>query len=469
MADKPWSGRFSEKTDVGVEAFTSSIRLDRRLYRYDIEGSVAHCTMLAKAGIITEEEASRLIEGLGNIRREIEHGDFQYHDSLEDIHMHIETRLIQEVGKVAMKLHTARSRNDQVALDIRMYLRHETGEIIQLANELRRVLVDAAEAHIDFVLPGYTHLQRAQPVLLAHHLMAYYEMFTRDAERFEDGKKRIDVLPLGSAALAGTPYPIDREHTARLLGFSRVSANSIDSVADRGFIVEFLAAASLAMVHLSRLSEELILWASAEFGFVDLPDAFATGSSIMPQKKNPDVSALVRGKTGRVFGDLVALLTLLKGLPLAYNRDRQEDKAPLFDAVDTLKDCLRINARMIPHLKFNREAMLRAASTGYLNATELADYLASRGVPFREAHGCAGRAVAYAAERGKELHELTLEELRQVSGQIGKDVFEFLDIRKSVDRRLSFGGTATRNVKAAIADARKVLNTAKVEREKEKP
>ena len=457
MTEKPWSGRFTEKTDTGVEAFTSSIRLDRRLYSYDIEGSVAHCTMLAKAGIITEEEASQLIEGLGKIRREIERGDFQYHDSLEDIHMHIENRLIQQVGKVAMKLHTARSRNDQVALDIRMYLRHESRKILRLTAELRRAIVDAAEAHIDCLIPGYTHLQRAQPVLLAHHLMAYYEMFTRDAERFEDGLKRIDVLPLGSAALAGTPYPIDRSHTAALLGFSRVSANSIDAVADRDFIVEFLASASLAMVHLSRLSEELILWASAEFGFVELPDAFATGSSIMPQKKNPDVSELVRGKAGRVFGDLVALLTLLKGLPLAYNRDMQEDKAPLFDAVDTLKDCLRIYRQMLPRLRFNAATMAQAASSGYLNATELADYLVSKGVPFREAHGCAGKAVGYAVGRKKELHELTLAELREASGQIADDVFEFLDIQKSVDRRRSFGGTATENVREAVAVARRTM------------
>ncbi|MGD8367145.1 MAG: argininosuccinate lyase [Desulfobacterales bacterium] len=458
MADKPWSGRFTEKTDAGVEAFTSSIQVDRRLYGYDIEGSVAHCTMLATAGIITEEEASRLVEGLGKIRREIEHGEFQYHDSLEDIHMHVENRLIQEVGKVAMKLHTARSRNDQVALDIRMFLRRETKEVIRLLGELRRVIVDGAEAHTDCLLPGYTHLQRAQPLLLAHHLMAYYEMFTRDAERFADGLKRIDVLPLGSAALAGTPYPIDRSHTAELLGFSRVSANSIDSVADRDFAVEFLASASLAMVHLSRLSEELILWASAEFGFVDLPDAFATGSSIMPQKKNPDVPELVRGKTGRVFGDLLALLTLLKGLPLAYNRDMQEDKVPLFDAVDTLKDCLRIYRQMLPRLRFDKEAMERAASSGYLNATELADYLVTKGVPFREAHGCAGKAVAFAVGQGKELHELSLAELRQVSGQIDKDVFAFLDIRNSVDRRRSFGGTATENVRTAITEARRVLD-----------
>lgn len=457
MSDKPWSGRFSDKTDTGVEAFTSSIDFDRRLYAYDIEGSVAHCTMLAKAGIITEEDASSIIEGLGKIRREIEHNEFQYHDSLEDIHMHIENRLIQNLGKVAMKLHTARSRNDQIALDVRMYLRAEVRKIIAQLQDLRKVLVDMAEAHIDYLVPGYTHLQRAQPVLLAHHLMAYYEMFTRDTERLEDGLKRIDVLPLGSAALAGTPYPIDREHTAELLGFSRVSDNSIDSVADRDFMIEFLAAASICMVHLSRMSEEIILWASSEFGFVELPDAFATGSSIMPQKKNPDISELTRGKTGRVFGDLVNLLTLMKSLPLAYNRDMQEDKPPLFDAVDTVKACLRITGQMLPRLKFNREIMARAASTGYLNATDLADYLAGKGVPFREAHGCAGRAVAFAVEAGKELHELTLEELKTFSSQIAKDVFDFLDTRSSVDRRRSIGGTATETVRAAIGRARAAL------------
>ncbi|MCF8081041.1 MAG: argininosuccinate lyase [Desulfobacterales bacterium] len=460
MPDKPWSGRFSEKTDVGVEAFTSSIQVDKRLYRYDIEGSVAHCTMLAETGIISQEEASQLIEGLGKIRREIERGKFQYHDSLEDIHMHIESRLIQEVGKVAMKLHTARSRNDQIALDVRMYLRHESRKIIGLLTDLRRVFVEAAEAHIDFLIPGYTHLQRAQPVLLAHHLMAYYEMFTRDAERFADGLKRIDVLPLGSAALAGTPYPIDRRRTAELLGFSRVSANSIDSVADRDFALEFLAGASICMMHLSRLSEELIVWSTAEFGFVDLPDAFATGSSIMPQKKNPDVPELVRGKTGRVYGDLVAMLTLMKSLPLAYNRDMQEDKAPLFDAVDTLTDCLKIYRQMLPRLSFNREVAEKAASTGYLNATELADYLAAKGVPFREAHGCAGRAVGYAIGKAKELHDLTLAELRQFSGQIADDVFAFLDVRKSVERRKSEGGTAAETVKGAIGEARKALEKA---------
>ncbi|RLB95207.1 MAG: argininosuccinate lyase, partial [Deltaproteobacteria bacterium] len=325
MTEKPWNGRFAEKTDRLVEAFTSSHQVDRRLYRYDIEGSVAHCRMLAKVGVISEAEAGDLVAGLMRIGRDIERGEFEFADSLEDIHMHIEARLLQEVGKVAQKLHTARSRNDQVALDTRLFVRDQARAVIAQLRGLRRVVVDLAAAHTDTFMPGYTHLQRAQPVLLAHHLMAYHEMFTRDQARFEDALKRIDVMPLGAAALAGTTYPIDRHYTAELLGFSAVAANSIDAVSDRDFILEFLSAASIAMVHLSRLSEELVLWSSAEFGFIELPDAFATGSSIMPQKKNPDVPELIRGKTGTVFGDLVALLTLVKGLPLAYNRDMQED------------------------------------------------------------------------------------------------------------------------------------------------
>jgi len=351
MTDKPWDGRFAEKTDRMVEAFTSSHAVDRRLYADDIDGSVAHCRMLARAGILSEEEAATLVEGLGRIRRDIERGRFAFSDDLEDIHMHIEARLLQEVGPTAQKLHTARSRNDQVAVDTRLYLRAEARAVMAELNALRRALVSLAEAHTATVMPGYTHLQRAQPVLLAHHLMAYYEMFTRDRERFADALGRIDVMPLGAAALAGTTYPIDRHYTAELLGFARVAANSIDAVSDRDFALEFCAAAAIAMVHLSRLAEELVLWSSAEFGFVELPDAFATGSSIMPQKKNPDVPELIRGKTGTVFGDLVALLTLMKGLPLAYNRDMQEDKAPLFRTADTLRACLSLTARMLPHLR----------------------------------------------------------------------------------------------------------------------
>ena len=458
MSEKPWDGRFSEKTDKLVEAFTSSIRIDCRLYIYDIEGSIAHCKMLAKVGIITDEEASVLVRGLEQIKTEIEQGQFRFEDSLEDIHMHIEDRLFQIVGTVARKLHTARSRNDQVALDIRMYLRAETLNIIALLQQLRKVIVTLAKTNIDVVLPGYTHLQRAQPVLLSHHLMAYYEMFTRDSERFQDGLKRTDVMPLGSAALAGTTYPIDRHYTAKLLNFPKVSANSMDSVADRDFIIEFLASASLCMVHFSRLSEELILWSSAEFGFVEFSDAFSTGSSIMPQKKNPDVAELVRGKTGSVFGSLIALLTLMKSLPMTYNRDMQEDKKPLFEAADTLKACIEIYTAMLPTMKINREFMYRAASSGFLNATDMADYLVTKGMPFREAHSCAGKAVAYALRQKKELHELSLEELQTFSSLISEDIFSFLTIEQMIRRRKSFGGTAAENVMAAVKEAERHEN-----------
>ncbi len=457
MATKLWDGRFSEKTDRMVEDFTSSIDIDKRLYSYDIKGSIAHCRMLAKTSIISEEDASSLIEGLGVIKREIDRGDFQFDKSLEDIHMHIETRLIEKVGKVAQKLHTARSRNDQVALDVRMYLRKETLNTVKRLIMLQKVIVELAKAHIDVVLPGYTHLQRAQPILLSHHLMAYYEMFSRDAGRFEDCLKRINVMPLGSAALAGTTYPIDREYVARILDFPEVSANSIDAVSDRDFIIEFLSAASICVVHLSRMSEELILWSSSEFGFIELPDSFATGSSIMPQKKNPDVPELVRGKTGRVFGDLVSLLTVMKSLPLSYNRDMQEDKTALFSTVDILTECLEIYIKMLPKLKVNKEAMQQATSTGFLNATDMADYLVTKGMAFRQAHGCVGEAVAYASNKKKELHELTLKELKSFSSHIEKGIFNILTIDQMINRRKSFGGTALKNVKAAINNAEKNL------------
>ncbi len=450
MSEKPWDGRFTDKTDYRVEKFTSSIDIDRRLYVYDIEGSIAHCRMLGSAGIIASEEVSTLIQGLGTIRREIERGQFKFDDSLEDIHMHIEARLLQVAGKVAQKLHTARSRNDQVALDERMYLKTATSAIIEGIVGLEKVIVALARMHLGLVMPGYTHLQRAQPVLLSHHFMAYYEMFARDVERFQECLKRIDVMPLGVAALAGTTYPIDRDQTAQLLGFAKVSTNSIDSVADRDFIIEFLAAASICMMHFSRLGEELVLWSSSEFAFVDLPDAFATGSSIMPQKKNPDVPELVRGKTGRVVGDLVAMLTIMKSLPLAYDRDMQEDKQPMMDAVDTLQACIEVVTGMLPHLKFNSKTMRSAASKGFLNATDLADYLVMKGVPFREAHSSVGQAVSYALDNRKELEELTLEELKKFSGFINDDIFDILTVDKMIDRRKSAGGTATANVQAAI-------------------
>lgn len=457
MAEKPWDGRFSEKTDKRVEAFTASIDYDRRLYPYDIAGSIAHCRMLAKVGVITDEEAAQLVEGLGTIKRELDRGEFEFDDSLEDIHMHIETRLLQVAGKVAQKLHTARSRNDQVALDVRMYLREETRRTIDLLKSLRTVLVDLAEAHPDVVMPGYTHTQRAQPVLFAHHMLAYYEMFTRDQQRFADGLTRINVMPLGTAALAGTTYPIDREYTAKLLDFPAISANSMDAVADRDFALEFLSAASICMVHLSRLSEEFVLWSTAEFGFITLADAFATGSSIMPQKKNPDIPEIVRGKTGRVVGALMALITLMKSLPMAYNRDMQEDKEPLFDAVDTLKACLYINTQMIPRITVNRDVMRKAASVGFLNATDMADYLVGQGMPFRKAHACVGNAVAFALEKGKELDQLTLDELKQFSSLVKPDIFEHLTLEHMIDRRRSAGGTASENVRAAIDAARKTL------------
>ena len=458
MGEKPWGGRFSEKTDRSVEAFTSSINIDKRLYSYDIEGSIAHCKMLASRSIITEEDASSIIQGLSKIKREIEREKFQFDDGLEDIHMHIESSLFQSVGKVAQKLHTSRSRNDQVALDVRMYLRDEVAKIIKGLTKLKRVLVLFARNNIDTILPGYTHLQRAQPVLLSHHIMAYYEMFLRDTQRLEECLKRINVMPLGSGALAGTTFPIDRDYTAELLGFEEVSRNSIDSVSDRDFIIEFLSAASICMMHFSRLSEELILWSTFEFGFIEIPDSFATGSSIMPQKKNPDVPELIRGRTGRVFGNLMTLLSIMKSLPLAYNRDMQEDKEPLFDTVDILSACIDICSSMILKLKINKQTMYEAANKGFLNATDLADYLVTKGMPFRQAHACVGKAVSYALDKNKELHELAIDELESFSLLIKKDVFDILSLDKIINRRQSFGGTARENVIAALEEAEKTLD-----------
>ena len=457
MTDKLWKGRFEGDTAGIVDRFTASIDLDRRLYRYDIRGSIAHCRMLAKVGVITSEESKQLEEGLKAVEAEIESGDFVYDISLEDIHMHIEARLLDTIGPVAQKLHTARSRNDQIALDLRLYLRDAAASIRQGLFQFQRVLIQLAKRHIDVILPGYTHLQRAQPVRLAHHLLAYFEMLCRDADRMNDCLKRINVMPLGAAALAGTTYPIDREYVAEQLNFPAVSGNSLDTVSDRDFVIEFLAAASLCMIHLSRLSEELVLWSTTEFGFITLSDAFATGSSIMPQKKNPDVPEIVRGKTGRVVGSLVALLTLMKSLPLAYNRDMQEDKEPLFDTVDTLKACLSINVQMIPRITVNRKTMRKAASIGFLNATDMADYLVNQGVPFRKAHECVGNAVAYALDQGKELDALTLDELKRFAPQVKADIFERLTVEALIDRRRSQGGTAPENVTRALADARKAL------------
>ncbi len=457
MSQKLWSGRFKEKTAQIVETFTSSIDVDRRLYAYDIQGSIAHCKTLAKAGIITDQEARKLIKGLKAIDKEIKQGAFEFSDRLEDIHTHIETRLAEVVGKVAAKLHTARSRNDQVALDVRMYLRDQIAAINRLLLKLQNVLVDLAKRHIETILPGYTHLQRAQPILLAHHLLAYFEMFSRDGERLEDALARINVMPLGSAALAGTPYPIDRKYTAELLGFAKVCTNSLDAVSDRDFIIEFLSAAGICMMHLSRLSEELVLWSSAEFGFIELPDAFATGSSIMPQKKNPDVPELVRGKAGRVFGNLTAMLALMKSLPLSYNRDMQEDKSLLFDSADTLTACINVYIHMLPKLKIRHDRMQNAASTGYLNATDLADYLVAKGLPFREAHHCVGQAVRFAAKKKQEIHDLSLKQLQRFAPQIEDDIIDYLATQQMIDRRKSIGGTATKAVGTAIKNAEKKL------------
>jgi len=453
MNEKLWGGRFSQRTDELVEKFNASIDVDKRLYDSDIEGSIAHLKMMANESIITQEEADTLIAGLGKVKAQIENNEIEFSDSLEDIHMHIEDALGRVCGDVAKKLHTGRSRNDQVALDVRIYLKKETKLIIDLLVGLQKSLVKLAQKHLNVIMPGYTHFQRAQPVLFSHHLMAYYEMFKRDIERFEDCLKRIDVMPLGTAALAGTTYPLNREFTREVLSFLKVSDNSIDSVSDRDFVMEFISHASITMIHFSRLSEELILWSSSEFSFITISDSFTTGSSIMPQKKNPDVAELVRGKTGRVVGNLVAILTLMKSLPMAYNKDMQEDKEPLFDTVDTLKICTEIYTRMLGNIEIHEARMLAACKQGFLNATDLADYLVSKGMAFRTAHGVAGKAVAYALKKGKELDDLTLDEFKALSDLIEKDVYEFITIDKMISRRISYGGTGFDNVKKAVKKA----------------
>ncbi|HWP34056.1 MAG TPA: argininosuccinate lyase [Thermodesulfobacteriota bacterium] len=449
---KPWGGRFREATDPRVEAFTASVRFDRRLAPYDIAGSIAHARMLARVGLLTVEEAGAIVEGLERIRAEIDAGSFPWRPELEDVHMNIEARLVELVGPVGGKLHTGRSRNDQVALDLALYLRDAIDRLDEGAAALQRALGELAARHLDVVMPGYTHLQRAQPVLLAHHLLAYHEMLARDRQRLAAARTRINVLPLGAGALAGTPLPIDRHEVARLLGFDRVAENSLDAVADRDGALELLAALAILQVHLSRLAEELVLWSSAEFGFVELPDAFATGSSLMPQKKNPDVAELVRGKTGRVVGALVALLTTLKGLPLAYNRDLQEDKEPLFDAVDTVLACLGVLPPLLRGLKVRAEAMRAAAGRGFLTATDAADYLVLKGVPFRRAHEIVGGLVAEAVRRGVELHELPLETFRAAAPEFGPDIYDALAVERAVASRRSYGGTAPDRVRARLRE-----------------
>ncbi|HHW44490.1 MAG TPA: argininosuccinate lyase [Desulfotomaculum sp.] len=454
---KLWGGRFQKDTAGLVDDFHSSISFDQRLYRYDIRGSQAHARMLARQGIIAPEEAEQIVSGLEEILADIEAGRVQFSVEAEDIHMNIEQLLTRRIGPAGKKLHTARSRNDQVALDVRLYLKDEIDQVTGLLEQLQKTLLDLAEEHLDTVMPGYTHLQRAQPVTLAHHFMAYVQMFARDVERLRDCRRRTDVLPLGAGALAGTTFPVDPAYVAEQLGFAAVAENSLDAVSDRDFMVEFVAAAALIMVHLSRFCEEIILWSSAEFAFVELDDAFSTGSSMMPQKKNPDVAELSRGKAGRVFGHLMGLLTMLKGLPLAYNKDMQEDKEALFDTVDTVKKCLTVFTPMVATMKIRRENMARAARGGFTNATDLADYLVGRGVPFREAHAMVGRLVYYCLEQGKSLEELTLDEFRQFAPAVGDDVYRAIDIRQCVAKRRVLGGPAPEAVREAIVRARERL------------
>jgi argininosuccinate lyase len=449
---KPWGGRFQEPTDKDVEAFTASIHFDRRLYRQDIEGSIAHARMLASQKIITKKEEKAILAGLKTIGKDIEAGRFVFNPDDEDIHMAIEKSLISRIGKAGGKLHTGRSRNDQVSLDVRLYLRDEIRRILELLSIFKKSLTDLAKKEIKTIMPGYTHLQKAQPVLLSHHLLAYWEMIDRDEARLLDCQKRVNILPLGAAALAGTNLPIDRKQVADLLNFPAISENSMDTVSDRDFIAEFIFATCLIMMHLSRFCEDLILWSSSEFGFVEISDSFTTGSSIMPQKKNPDVAELVRGKTGRVYGHLVSLLTVLKGLPMTYNRDLQEDKEPLFDTVDTVKGCVKTLASMIRHLQFNRLRMREEAAKGFSTATDLAEYLVMKGVPFRESHGIVGRLVAYSIRSGKALHDLTLSEYRKFYQGFDEDIFACLKIENAVNAKNSLGGTAEKNVRKRLAE-----------------
>ncbi len=453
-AGKLWGGRFSEATDRFVEEFTASVGFDQRLYRHDIAGSIAHARMLEKVGVLSAAEREAIVAGLQEIAAEIERGDFAWSVALEDVHMNIEARLTDRIGIAGKKLHTGRSRNDQVATDVRLYLRDEIDALDAELKRLQSALLDLAEREADTLMPGFTHLQVAQPVTFGHHLLAWFEMITRDRARFADCRKRVNMLPLGAAALAGTSYPIDRAYTAQLLGFDGVTENSLDSVSDRDFAIEFCAAAALLLTHLSRFSEELVLWTSAQFDFIALPDRFCTGSSIMPQKKNPDVPELVRGKSGRVFGDLLALLTLMKGQPLAYNKDNQEDKEPLFDAIDTAYACTRAYADMVPAIEPKRENMRAAALKGFATATDLADYLVRKGVAFRDAHEVVGKAVRFGVEQGRDLAAMSLEELRQFSADIGEDVFAVLTLEGSVAARDHVGGTAPRQVREAVVRAR---------------
>ncbi|HHT93094.1 MAG TPA: argininosuccinate lyase [Clostridiaceae bacterium] len=460
---KLWGGRFSEATDKIVDDFNSSIRFDQRLYYYDIKGSIAHARMLGNCSIIPEEEAEMIITELNAILKDIEEGKIEFEVDAEDIHMNIEKILIDRIGDVGKKLHTGRSRNDQVALDIRMFLKEETTDIINMVKELMTVLVNIADKQKRTIMPGYTHLQRAQPVTLAHHMLAYFEMFKRDIERLKDCHKRMDSMPLGSGALAGTTYPMDREMVRKELNFSSLTLNSLDGVSDRDFVIELASCLSILMMHLSRFSEEIILWASLEFGFITLSDSYSTGSSIMPQKKNPDVAELVRGKTGRVYGSLMALLTVMKGLPLAYNKDMQEDKEAIFDCVDTLKMCLPVFTRMLETCSFNTDTMYKAAQKGFTNATDFADYLVKKGIPFRQAHEITGNLVRYCIERNLAIEDVPLEELKELSGSakdlIDEDIYNEISLEKCVEGRNLTGGTAPENSERHIKLAQEYLDS----------
>lgn len=455
MSDKkPWGGRFTKSTNQLVEEYTASIGFDYKLAHEDIQGSMAHAAMLAAQGIISDEEKEQIVQGLQEIEQEIKEGTFEYLVALEDIHMNIEKRLIEKIGPVGGKLHTARSRNDQVALDMHMYLKKWVKQLALNLTELIQIFIEKAEGNLDVILPGYTHLQRAQPILFSHHMMAYAFMFLRDLERLKDGFKRIDMMPLGAGALAGTTFPIDRKKVADLLGFERIYANSMDAVSDRDYIVEFLANSSLVMTHLSRLSEELILWSSNEFQFVELDDAYCTGSSIMPQKKNPDVAELVRGKTGRIYGHLVSLLTTLKGLPLTYNKDMQEDKEGMFDTIETLYGALILVKGMIETMAVHKEKMLRSVKEDFSNATDYADYLVTKGIPFREAHEIVGKTVLYCIEQKKFLLDLTLEEYHYFSDKVEANLYPKLEPEQVVNARQSMGGTAKSAVLQSIEEAK---------------
>ena len=457
MSEKLWGGRFSKTTDEMINEFQASIQFDRRMYREDIAGSLAHAAMLAKVGILSEEDRAAIEKGLRDILAQIERGDFAFSVELEDIHMNIEKRLTDAIGEAGSRLHTARSRNDQVALDTHMFVRHAVVDVLDRIRELQHALVESATANKEVIMPGYTHLQRAQPILFAHHLMAYFGMLVRDFERFQGVYARTDIMPLGAGALAGTTLPIDRAFVAKRLNFERIYTNSLDAVSDRDYILEFLSAASILMVHLSRLSEEIILWCSREFSFVELDDAHCTGSSMMPQKKNPDVSELVRGKTGRVVGHLMALLTAVKGLPLAYNKDLQEDKEGLFDAIDTVKFSLAVYAQLIHGMKVRADVMRHAVEADFSNATDLADYLVRKGMPFRQAHSISGQAVAVCIERGIWLMDLPLAEYQKLSNLFAEDVYEAIRPETCVAGRNSYGGTSYEQVAMQLDAARELM------------